>query len=180
MPPTLLFGSCENHDLAGPILSDPVNVSTKVRVTLRLFWLHNSEERPVVPQSHCLQIETSTPSVEVRSLATPRAPSQSRMNESRQKLKLVGVKWRKALYAAVTRIRPHFAGRDFWWITISMSRHCSDKRYFGMRDNCSRIGCSRETVSRALSNLKRKGVAELVGTTLRVHGRSAVQTLADI
>lgn len=42
------------------------------------------------------------------------------------------------------------------------------------------IGCTRETVSRALSDLKRKGVAELVGTTLRVHDRSALETLSAI
>lgn len=41
-----------------------------------------------------------------------------------------------------------------------------------------RIGCTRETVSRALSNLKRRRVAELVGTTLLVHNRMALQSLS--
>jgi Crp-like helix-turn-helix protein len=39
------------------------------------------------------------------------------------------------------------------------------------------IGCSRETVCRTLSNFKRKGLAELVGTTLVVHDRAALECL---
>jgi CRP/FNR family cyclic AMP-dependent transcriptional regulator len=41
-----------------------------------------------------------------------------------------------------------------------------------------RIGCSRETVCRTLSDLKRKRVAELVGTTLKVHDRATLESLA--
>jgi CRP/FNR family transcriptional regulator len=41
-----------------------------------------------------------------------------------------------------------------------------------------RIGCSRETVSRTLSDFKRKGVAELVGTTLLVHDPTALECLS--
>ena len=41
-----------------------------------------------------------------------------------------------------------------------------------------RIGCSRETVSRTLSELKRKRIAELVGTTLLVHDRTALENLS--
>ena len=41
-----------------------------------------------------------------------------------------------------------------------------------------RIGCSRETVCRALSDLKRSRVAELVGIALRVHDRAALESLA--
>jgi CRP/FNR family transcriptional regulator, cyclic AMP receptor protein len=41
-----------------------------------------------------------------------------------------------------------------------------------------RIGCSRETVSRALSDLKRRRIAELVGIALRVHDRAALESLA--
>jgi len=41
-----------------------------------------------------------------------------------------------------------------------------------------RIGCSRETVSRTLSDFKRKGVAELVGTTLLVHDPVALECLS--
>ena len=41
-----------------------------------------------------------------------------------------------------------------------------------------RIGCSRETVSRTLSDFKRKGVAELVGTTLLVHDLVALECLS--
>lgn len=41
-----------------------------------------------------------------------------------------------------------------------------------------RIGCTRETVSRTLSIFKRRGVAELVGTTLLVHNRTALQNLS--
>lgn len=41
-----------------------------------------------------------------------------------------------------------------------------------------RIGCSRETVCRALSDLKRRRVAELVGIALRVHDRAALESLA--
>jgi CRP/FNR family cyclic AMP-dependent transcriptional regulator len=39
------------------------------------------------------------------------------------------------------------------------------------------IGCSRETVCRTLSDFKRKGLAELVGTTLVVHDRAALECL---
>jgi CRP/FNR family cyclic AMP-dependent transcriptional regulator len=42
-----------------------------------------------------------------------------------------------------------------------------------------RIGCSRETVSRTLSDFKRKRVAELVGTTLLVHDRTALERLTS-
>ena len=41
-----------------------------------------------------------------------------------------------------------------------------------------RIGCSRETVCRTLSDFKRKGVAELVGTTLLVHDPAALECLS--
>ena len=41
-----------------------------------------------------------------------------------------------------------------------------------------RIGCSRETVSRVLSSFKRRGVAELTGTTLLVHDRAALESLS--
>ena len=41
-----------------------------------------------------------------------------------------------------------------------------------------RIGCSRETVSRVLSSFKRRGVAELAGTTLLVHDRAALESLS--
>lgn len=41
-----------------------------------------------------------------------------------------------------------------------------------------RIGCSRETVSRMLSHFKRRGVAELVGTTLLVHDRNTLESLS--
>jgi CRP-like cAMP-binding protein len=41
-----------------------------------------------------------------------------------------------------------------------------------------RIGCSRETVCRALSNFKRKGLAEFVGTTLLVHDPAALECLS--
>ena len=41
-----------------------------------------------------------------------------------------------------------------------------------------RIGCSRETVTRTLSDFKRKGVAELVGTTLLVHDPVALECLS--
>lgn len=41
-----------------------------------------------------------------------------------------------------------------------------------------RIGCSRETVSRTLSDFKRKGVAELVGATLLVHDPVALECLS--
>ena len=41
-----------------------------------------------------------------------------------------------------------------------------------------RIGCARETVSRMLSSFRRRGVAELVGTTLLVHNRAALQSLS--
>lgn len=40
------------------------------------------------------------------------------------------------------------------------------------------IGCSRETVSRTFSDFKRKRVAELVGTTLLVHDRAALESLS--
>jgi CRP/FNR family transcriptional regulator len=39
------------------------------------------------------------------------------------------------------------------------------------------LGTSRETVSRALSDLKRKKVAELRGATLVVHDRTALAKL---
>jgi len=42
------------------------------------------------------------------------------------------------------------------------------------------IGCSRETVSRVLSDLKRRRVAELVGTTLLVHDCTALESLSAI
>lgn len=41
-----------------------------------------------------------------------------------------------------------------------------------------RIGCTRETVSRTLSDFKRRRVAELVGTALVVHDRAALESLA--
>jgi len=41
-----------------------------------------------------------------------------------------------------------------------------------------RIGCTRETVSRTLSDFKRRRVAELVGTALLVHDRAALESLA--
>lgn len=41
-----------------------------------------------------------------------------------------------------------------------------------------RIGCTRETVSRTLSDFKRRRVAELVGTALLVHNRAALESLA--
>lgn len=41
-----------------------------------------------------------------------------------------------------------------------------------------RIGCTRETVSRMLSNFKRRGLAELVGTTLLVHNRTTLENLS--
>lgn len=41
-----------------------------------------------------------------------------------------------------------------------------------------RIGCTRETASRTLSDFKRRGVAELVGTALLVHDRDALESLA--
>jgi CRP/FNR family transcriptional regulator len=41
-----------------------------------------------------------------------------------------------------------------------------------------RIGCSRETVCRTLGDFKRKGVAELVGTTLLVHDPAALECLS--
>ncbi|HEX8798376.1 MAG TPA: helix-turn-helix domain-containing protein, partial [Terriglobales bacterium] len=41
-----------------------------------------------------------------------------------------------------------------------------------------RIGYSRETVSRAFSNFRRRGVAELVDTTLWVHDRTALERLS--
>lgn len=41
-----------------------------------------------------------------------------------------------------------------------------------------RIGCTRETVSRVLSNFKRRGLAELVGTTLLVHNRRTLENLS--
>ena len=41
-----------------------------------------------------------------------------------------------------------------------------------------RIGCSRETVSRVLSSFKRRGVAELAGTTLLIHDRAALESLS--
>jgi CRP/FNR family transcriptional regulator len=41
-----------------------------------------------------------------------------------------------------------------------------------------RIGCTRETVSRMLSSFRRRGVAELVGTTLLVYNRAALQSLS--
>lgn len=41
-----------------------------------------------------------------------------------------------------------------------------------------RIGCSRETVCRTLSDFKRKGFAELVGTTLVVYDRTALECLS--
>ena len=41
-----------------------------------------------------------------------------------------------------------------------------------------RIGCSRETVCRTLSDFKRKGVAEFVGTTLLVHDPAALECLS--
>jgi CRP/FNR family transcriptional regulator, cyclic AMP receptor protein len=41
-----------------------------------------------------------------------------------------------------------------------------------------RIGCSRETVSRLLSNFRRRGIAELVGTTLLVHDRTTLESLS--
>jgi CRP/FNR family cyclic AMP-dependent transcriptional regulator len=41
-----------------------------------------------------------------------------------------------------------------------------------------RIGCSRETVSRVLSEFKRRRVAELVGTTLLVHDCEALESLS--
>ena len=40
----------------------------------------------------CLRIDTSTASVEVQSLAAPRAPSQSRINESRRNVRRTFVK----------------------------------------------------------------------------------------
>lgn len=40
------------------------------------------------------------------------------------------------------------------------------------------IGCSRESVSRTFSDLKRKRVAELVGSTLLVHDRAALESLS--
>jgi CRP/FNR family cyclic AMP-dependent transcriptional regulator len=40
------------------------------------------------------------------------------------------------------------------------------------------IGCSRETVSRMLSDFKRRGIAELVGTTLLVHDPAALECLS--
>ena len=40
------------------------------------------------------------------------------------------------------------------------------------------IGCSRETVSRAFSDFKRKRVAELVGSTLLVHDRAALESMS--
>jgi CRP/FNR family transcriptional regulator, cyclic AMP receptor protein len=40
-----------------------------------------------------------------------------------------------------------------------------------------RIGCSRETVSRMFSDFKRKRIAELVGSTLLVHDRTALESL---
>jgi CRP/FNR family transcriptional regulator len=40
------------------------------------------------------------------------------------------------------------------------------------------IGCSRETVSRTFSDFKRKRIAELVGTTLLVHDRAALESLS--
>lgn len=42
------------------------------------------------------------------------------------------------------------------------------------------IGCSRETVSRVLSDFKRRRVAELVGTTLLVHDCAALESLSAI
>ena len=41
-----------------------------------------------------------------------------------------------------------------------------------------RIGCSRETVCRTLRDFKRKGLAELVGTTLLVHDPGALECLS--
>jgi CRP/FNR family transcriptional regulator len=41
-----------------------------------------------------------------------------------------------------------------------------------------RIGCSRETVSRTLSDFKRKRLVELVGSTLLVHNRADLKRLA--
>ena len=41
-----------------------------------------------------------------------------------------------------------------------------------------RIGCSRETVCRTLNDFKRKGLAELVGTTLLVHDPAALECLS--
>jgi CRP/FNR family transcriptional regulator len=41
-----------------------------------------------------------------------------------------------------------------------------------------RIGCSRETVTRTLGELKRKQVVELVGTSLVVHDRTALESLS--
>lgn len=41
-----------------------------------------------------------------------------------------------------------------------------------------RIGCTRETVSRTLSDFKRRRVAELAGTALLVHDRAALESLA--
>ena len=41
-----------------------------------------------------------------------------------------------------------------------------------------RIGCSRETVCRLLGELKRKQVVELVGTTLLLHDRAALESLS--
>ena len=41
-----------------------------------------------------------------------------------------------------------------------------------------RIGCTRETVSRTLSDFKRRRVAEFVGTALLVHDRAALESLA--
>jgi CRP/FNR family cyclic AMP-dependent transcriptional regulator len=43
-----------------------------------------------------------------------------------------------------------------------------------------RIGCSRETVCRALRDLKTKGVAELVGTTLVVYDQTILESLSTI
>lgn len=40
------------------------------------------------------------------------------------------------------------------------------------------IGCSPETVCRTLNEFKRKRVAELVGTTLLVHDRTALECLS--
>lgn len=42
------------------------------------------------------------------------------------------------------------------------------------------IGCSRETVSRVLSDFKRRRLAELVGTTLMVHDCVALESLSAI